>query len=178
MIRATLVCAALVCGAFASVRAQEPSRADGWVVIAIDEYRALRLKAYPPDRPPDPPPVDATITRVEYDLRAGDQLVAGEVRLTVDVLKEGWIRVEVPSGLLVRASRLDGRPVSISACSSRALLTGRKKVTRVRSSRRTGTAIAAGAYTPRTLRLENLSRRALKIGTASRGTISDRPSVV
>src|SRR3990172_11965591 len=113
MIRATLVCAALVCGAFASVRAQEPSRADGWVVIAIDEYRALRLKAYPPDRPPDPPPVDATITRVEYDLRAGDQLVAGEVRLTVDVLKEGWIRVEVPSGLLVRASRLDGRPVSI-----------------------------------------------------------------
>ena len=113
MIRVTLVCAALLIGAFQNVQAQEPSRADGWVVIPVDDYLALRLKAYPPGRPPDLPPLDATISRVEYDLRVSDQSVAGEVRLTVDVLKEGWIRVEVPDGLLVRASRLDGRPVSI-----------------------------------------------------------------
>jgi hypothetical protein len=113
MRRATLVCAALVLGALAGVRGQEPSRADGWVVIPADEYRALRLKAYPPERPPTPPPVDATITRLEYDLRAGADSLAGEARLTIDVLKEGWVRIEVPPGLLVRAARLDGRPVSI-----------------------------------------------------------------
>ena len=33
--------------------------------------------------------------------------------MTIDVLQEGWIRIEVPPGLLVRASRIDGRPVSI-----------------------------------------------------------------
>ncbi len=111
--RATLVCAFLALGALAGVRGQEPSRTDGWVVIPVDEYRALRLKAYPPERPAQPPPVDATITRVEYDLRAGADSIAGEARLTVDVLKEGWVRIEVPPGLLVRASRVDGRPVSI-----------------------------------------------------------------
>ena len=113
MIRATLVCTALALSALAGVRAQEVPRADGWVVIPVDEYRALRLKAYPPDRPPDPPPVEATITRIEYELRADGESAAGEARLTVDVLKQGWVRVEVPEGLLVRAARVDGRPVSI-----------------------------------------------------------------
>jgi hypothetical protein len=113
MRRATLVCAAFVLGALAAVRGQEPVRTDGWVVISVDEYRALRLKAYPPDRRPEPPPVDATITRVDYELRANADAIAGEARLTIDVLKEGWVGIEVPSGLLVRAARVDGRPVSI-----------------------------------------------------------------
>ena len=113
MRRATLVCAAFVLGALAAVRGQEPARTDGWVVISVDEYRALRLKAYPPDRRPEPPPVDATITRVEYELRANADAIAGEARLTIDVLKEGWVGIEVPGGLLVRAARVDGRPVSI-----------------------------------------------------------------
>ncbi len=113
MRRATLVCAALVLCALSGLRAQEAARTDGWVVISVDEYRALRLRAYPPDRRPEPPPVDATVTRVEYDLRAGADAIAGEARLTIDVLKEGWVRVEVPPGLLVRGARVDGRPVSI-----------------------------------------------------------------
>src|SRR5690349_19292913 len=88
-------------------------RSDGWVVIPVDEYRALRLKAYPPDRPADPPPVDATLTRAEYELRVNGDTASGEARLTVDVLKEGWVRVDVPAGLLVRAARVDGRPVPV-----------------------------------------------------------------
>jgi hypothetical protein len=113
MERATIVCAALVLGALGVIRGQEPARADGWVVISVEEYRALRLSAYPPNPPPDPPPVAATVTRIEYDLRAGADSMAGETRLTIDVLKEGWVRIEVPPGLLVRAARLDGKPVSI-----------------------------------------------------------------
>ena len=113
MRRATLVCAALVLGTLANLRSQEAPRPDGWVVISVDDYRALRLRAYPPDRPPESPPVEATITRVEYDLRASGESITGEARLTIDVLQEGWIRIEVPPGLLVRASRIDGRPVSI-----------------------------------------------------------------
>jgi hypothetical protein len=90
-------------------------RTDGWVVIPVEEYRALRLRAFPPDRPPDPPPVDAALTRVEYDLRVdGDRDAAtGEARLTVDVLKAGWVSVEIPQGLLVRAARVDGRSIPV-----------------------------------------------------------------
>jgi len=40
-------------------------------------------------------------------------LAAGRASLTVDVLKDGWVRVPVPAGLLVREARLDGKPVSL-----------------------------------------------------------------
>lgn len=113
MVRATFVCAVVVLCAGAFARAQAPARSDGWVVIPVDEYRSLRLRAFPPDTPPDPPPVDATLTRVEYDLRVAGGSASGEAQLTVDVLKDGWVRIDVPAGLLVRAARLDGRPVPL-----------------------------------------------------------------
>jgi hypothetical protein len=93
--------------------AQSAVRSEGWVVIPVDEYRALRLRAFPPERPADPPPVDATLTRVEYDLRANGDAIAGEARVTVDVLKEGWVRVDMPAGLLVRGARVDTLPVAL-----------------------------------------------------------------
>ena len=111
VVRVALCALAALCATDAS--AQQPVRPDGWVVIPVDEYRALRLKAYPPDRPADPPPVDATLTRIEYELRTDGDSAAGEARLTVDVLKEGWVRVDVPAGLLVRAARVEGRTVPI-----------------------------------------------------------------
>ena len=92
--------------------AQQPAP-DGWVVIPVDEYRALRLKAFPPDRPADPPPVEATLTRVEYDLRVNGESAAGEARVTVDVLKQGCVRIDIPAGLLVRAAKADGRVVPV-----------------------------------------------------------------
>src|SRR5262249_37659820 len=64
---------------------------------------------------PEPPPVEATLTRVDYDLRVnvpGD-LATGRASLTVDVIKDGWVRVGIPSGLLVREARLDGKLVSL-----------------------------------------------------------------
>ena len=98
----------------AAAYAQGPPVSDtGWVVIPVDEYRALRLKAYPPDPPAVPPPVDATMTRVDYELRVNGESASGEARLTVDVLKEGWVRVEIPAGLLVRAARVDGRVIPL-----------------------------------------------------------------
>lgn len=94
---------------------QEGTRVEGSVVIPIEEYRALRAKAFPPDREPDPPPVDAVLTRVEYDLRVTGDTAAGEARLTIDVFKDGWVKVPIPPGLglQVREARLDGRPVSL-----------------------------------------------------------------
>jgi hypothetical protein len=102
----------VVLGAAGGSSAQQP-RPDGWVVIPVDDYRALRARAYPPARPADPPPVDAAITRVEYELRVDGATAAGEARVTVDVLKEGWVRVDVPAGLMVRAARLDTRAIPI-----------------------------------------------------------------
>ena len=90
-------------------------RIAGWVVIPVDEYRVLRAKAYPVERDPEPPPTDATLTRVDYDLHVAGDLAAGRATLTVDVLKDGWVRVPVPAGLLVRQARLDGKLVSLVA---------------------------------------------------------------
>jgi hypothetical protein len=98
--------------------AQTPAPADashspGWVVISVNEYESLRARAYPGEREPEPPPVDATLTRVDYDLRIAGELATGRASLTVDVLKDGWVRVPIPAGLLVREARLDGKLVSL-----------------------------------------------------------------
>jgi len=85
----------------------------GWVVIPVDEYQNLRARAYPTERLPEPPPVDATLTRVDYDLHIAGDLATGHASLTVDVLKDGWVRVPIPPGLLVREARLDGKLVSL-----------------------------------------------------------------
>src|SRR5579863_6277794 len=110
-----LVVASLCWGtaARAQEKAAEPARASGWVVIPVEEYRVLRAKAYPVEHDPEPPPMDATLTRVDYDLHVAGDLAAGRASLTVDVLKDGWVRVPVPAGLLVREARLDGKAVSL-----------------------------------------------------------------
>jgi len=97
----------------AQEKTAEPVHASGWVVIPVEEYRVLRAKAYPVEHDPEPPPMDATLTRVDYDLHIAGDLAAGRASLTVDVLKDGWVRVPVPAGLLVREARLDGKAVSL-----------------------------------------------------------------
>ena len=97
----------------APAAAQDPARTDGWVVLGLEEYRALRARAFPTTPDPLPPPVDATLTRVEYELRVSGDTVAGEARLTVDVLKQGWVSLQMPAGLLVRAARIDGKPTAL-----------------------------------------------------------------
>ncbi|HEY7188470.1 MAG TPA: hypothetical protein VH436_18060, partial [Vicinamibacterales bacterium] len=106
----TCVCAiAFATPAFA----QTATTPDGWVVLPVDEYRALRDRANPQPPPPANPPVDATLTRVDYDLRADGDSIAGRALLTIDVLRDGWTRVQIPAGLMVRDARLDGQPVSL-----------------------------------------------------------------
>src|SRR5579862_6922857 len=118
LLRFSLSCLAAV-GLFSgtAARAQEKpmeaAHASGWVVIPVEQYRVLRAKAYPADHEQEPPPLDATLTRVDYDLRVLGELASGRATLTVDVLKDGWVRVPVPPGLLVREARLDGKEVSL-----------------------------------------------------------------
>jgi hypothetical protein len=110
-----LVAASLCWGAAAHAQEKpsEPSHIAGWVVIPVDEYRVLRAKAYPVEHDPEPPPLDATLTRIDYDLHVTGDLAAGRASVTVDVLKDGWVRVPVPAGLLVREARLDGKDISL-----------------------------------------------------------------
>jgi hypothetical protein len=98
---------------YAEEKTADLSRATGWVVIPVEEYRVLRAKAYPVEHDPEPPPLDATVSRVDYDLHVSGELASGCATLTVDVLKDGWVRVPVPAGLLVREARLDGKLVSL-----------------------------------------------------------------
>lgn len=95
--------------------AQDSSHAPGpgWVVIGLEEYKSLRAKAYPPEREPEPPPVEATLSRVDYDLGVNGEFASGRANLTIDVLKDGWVRVPIPAGLLVREAKLDGKLVSL-----------------------------------------------------------------
>ncbi len=62
---------------------------------------------------PPPPPVEATLSRIDYNLKIDGDLATGEARLTVDVIKNGWVRVPMPEGLIVRDAQLDGRPVTL-----------------------------------------------------------------
>jgi hypothetical protein len=95
--------------------AQDAAHSPGWVVISVPDYRALRVKAFPAEREPEPPPVDATLSRVDYDLHVDTGVASGRATLTVDVLKNGWVRVPIPAGLFVREARLDGKPLSLSS---------------------------------------------------------------
>ena len=90
-----------------------PAGGEGWVVLPVDEYRALRSRAFPAAPAPDPLPTDATLTRVDYELAAAGESVTGRAVLTIDVVKQGWTRVATPQGLMVSDARLDGRTVSI-----------------------------------------------------------------
>jgi len=98
--------------------AQESAHSPGWVVISVPDYRALRVRAFPAEREPEPPPVDAALSRVDYDLRADTDVASGQATLTVDVLKDGWVRVPIPSGLFVREAKLDGKPLSLASLSA------------------------------------------------------------
>jgi hypothetical protein len=114
--RARLVLAVVLvcvfsCAAIAT--AQTSTTPDGWVVLPVDEYRALRDRANPPQPLPPAPPVDATLTRIDYDLRVDTDTVAGRALLTIDVLREGWTRLQIPAGLMVREASLDGLPVAL-----------------------------------------------------------------
>lgn len=116
-----VVIALIVCTCIAAdARAQLPAP-EGWVVLPVDEYRALRARANPDTPLPAPPPVDATLTRVDYELRVDPStslgtsggVIAGRALLTIDVLREGWVKVAIPAGLMVRDARLDGQPLSL-----------------------------------------------------------------
>lgn len=108
------ICAAAVLvTCVAACAADDPLHSAGWVVIPVEEYRTLHNKAFPVEPEPEQPPVEATLTRADYDLQVAGDLAIGRVSLTVDVLKEGWVRVAIPSGLLVREAQLDGKLLSL-----------------------------------------------------------------
>ena len=88
--------------------------ADGWVVLQVNEYTALKRAASPADPEPAAPPVEATLSRIDYALKVDGDLATGEARLAVDVIKNGWVRIGLPDGLIVRDAKLDGQPVNLA----------------------------------------------------------------
>src|SRR5262245_24550470 len=86
---------------------------EGWVVLPVSEYTALRHAAFPGEVEAAPPVVEATLSRLDYDLKVDGDLASGEARLTVDVIKSGWVWLPLPDGLMVREAKLDGREVNL-----------------------------------------------------------------
>jgi hypothetical protein len=131
MVRAGIV---LLVGALApGLGAETPT--EGWVVLPAQEYRALRDLAYPRAREVAPPPVAATLSRVEYELQVAGEAAMGQVVVTVDVLGDGWVRMPIPAGLRVRDAHLDGRPVALvdapASPGAREVLLGRRGRSRI-----------------------------------------------
>jgi hypothetical protein len=110
VVSTVIVCTLFGIVKFASAQAPAP---DGWVVLPVDEYRALRARANPDQPPPAGPPVEATLTRVDYELRIEGESVAGRALLTIDVLRDGWTKVQIPAGFMVRDARLGGQPMPL-----------------------------------------------------------------
>lgn len=102
----------MCCGA-SIVSAQTTAPPEGWVILPVDEYRQLRDRANPSPPQPTSPPLEATLTRVDYDLRVDADSVVGRALLTIDVLREGWTHLAIPAGLMVREATLDGQPVPL-----------------------------------------------------------------
>jgi len=97
-----------------TVSSSAQTAADGWVVLPVSEYTALKHAASPTEPEPAAPPVEATLSRIDYDLKIDGDLATGEARLTVDVIKNGWVRIAMPDGLIVRDAKLDGHPVNLA----------------------------------------------------------------
>jgi hypothetical protein len=113
LFRLCLCAAAVTCVLSRGVLAQDASRSSGWIAISAAEYQSLHDKAYPGEPKPEAPQVQATLTRISYDLRINGDMATGQANLTVDVIKDGWVRIPIPSALLVRDAKLDGKSVSI-----------------------------------------------------------------
>ena len=122
LVLATIVVSLLVARNASPQTAPTP---EGWVVLPVDEYRALRERANPAPPVPPPPPVDATLTRADYDLRVEGDTVTGKAMLTIDVMRDGWVRVQIPPGLMVREASLDGQQVSLVEGPPRYILVSR-----------------------------------------------------
>jgi hypothetical protein len=97
----------------ARASAEDTQRSSGWIAIPETEYRALRNKAFPAERAAELPPVLSTLTRIDYDLKINGDFASGQASLTIDVMKNGWVCVPIPSNLLVREAKLDGKLVSL-----------------------------------------------------------------
>jgi len=104
----------VICCAASSFAQTGSSAPDGWVVLPVSEYTALKHAASPTEPEPVAPPVEATLSRIDYDLKVDGDLATGEAKLTVDVIKNGWVRVAMPDGLIVRDAKLDGHPVNLA----------------------------------------------------------------
>ena len=97
--RLTLALLSLIISAVPIVAQSSATAADGWVVLPVSEYTALKRAASPVEPEPVAPPVEATLSRIDYDLKVDGDLATGEARLTVDVIKNGWVRIAMPDGL-------------------------------------------------------------------------------
>ncbi|HXS00909.1 MAG TPA: hypothetical protein VN724_10065, partial [Pyrinomonadaceae bacterium] len=112
--RMTLALILLVAAGVSGLAQTASPAADGWVVLPVSEYMSLKRSASPAEPEPEAPPVEATLSRIDYNLRIDGDLATGEARLTVDVIKNGWVRIAMPDGLMVRDAKLDGRPVNLA----------------------------------------------------------------
>jgi hypothetical protein len=109
-----IVMTVIVCALGLSARTSaQTTPIDGWVVLPVDEYRTLRERANAQPPPPPGPAIDATLTRIDYELRIDTESVTGRALLTIDVLRDGWTRMQIPAGLMVREARLGSQPVAL-----------------------------------------------------------------
>ncbi len=109
-----LCAAAILVALAANAIAQDSTRSSGWIALPAADYQLLRARAFPVEPEPETPPVQAALTRINYDLHVNGDVATGQASLTIDVIKNGWVSIPIPSTLLVREARLDGKLISLT----------------------------------------------------------------
>ena len=83
---------------------------DGWVVLPVSEYTALKSAAFSGrTRSLTAPPVEATLSRIDYNLKVDGDLATGEARLDCRCHQE-WLGASGDARWFDRARRATRRP--------------------------------------------------------------------
>ena len=68
------LCLLLVFVIFTWAQTASTAAADGWVVLPVNEYTALKNAASTTEPEPPAPPVEATLSRIDYQLKIDGDL--------------------------------------------------------------------------------------------------------
>lgn len=99
--------------ALAQERTRPPQGPPGTVTLPLAEYDRLVDRANNPTKRPDPPPMEAVISRGEFRVRVGAGVVRGTLRLEGEVFRTGAARIPLVNDATIFEARTDGRPLPV-----------------------------------------------------------------
>ncbi len=99
--------------AFAQERPRPAPGTPGTVTLSLAEYDRLVDRAAKSGVRPEPPPIEAVVSRGEFRARVDGSLVRGTLRLDGEVFRSGAARIPLVDGATLFDARSDGRALPV-----------------------------------------------------------------